>query len=152
MSEDARVDDERARLLRAYIDEVHADTVLGALGMRFTTLTKDEVSVDVDVGKHLFQHAGIVHGGVYVLLAESAASTAAALAVDFLTNRVTGMEINANHLHPVTSGTLRATARPIHRGKTTHVYGIEVTDQDARLVSIVRCTVAIRPIRASSER
>jgi 1,4-dihydroxy-2-naphthoyl-CoA hydrolase len=143
-------DDERKQLLAQVIDAVHADTVLGALGMRFTKLDKDETTVEVDVGKHLFQHAGIVHGGVYVLLAESAASTAAALAVDILTHRVTGMEINANHLLPVTDGSLRATAHPLHRGKTTHVYGIEVRDDKDRLVSIVRCTVAIRPIRDSS--
>lgn len=143
-------DDERRRMLSDVIDAVHGDTVLGALGMRFTKLDKDETTVEVDVGKHLFQHAGIVHGGIYVLLAESAASTAAALAVDILENRVTGMEINANHLLPVTDGALRATARPIHRGKTTHVYGIEVLDDKDRLVSIVRCTVAIRAIRESS--
>jgi 1,4-dihydroxy-2-naphthoyl-CoA hydrolase len=144
------VDDDRKRMLTQVIDAVHEDTVLGALGMRFTNLDKDEVTVEVDVGKHLFQHAGIVHGGVYVLLAESAASTAAALAVDILANRVTGMEINANHLLPVTEGALKATARPIHRGKTTHVYGIEVRDDKERLISIVRCTVAIRAIRDSS--
>lgn len=131
--------------LIAIIKARHEHTVLGALGMEFTSFEPDAVAVSVDVGPHLFQHAGIVHGGVYVTLAESAASTAAALAVDMSENDVMGIEINANHLRPVTEGRLTAVARPIHRGRTTHVYGIEVTDADGRKVSVSRCTIGVRP-------
>jgi uncharacterized protein (TIGR00369 family) len=132
--------------LIAYIEETLPATVLGTLGVRFASFDPDAVVVETDVTSRLFQSAGIVHGGVFVLLAESAASTAAALVVDITRFRVAGMEINANHLASVTGGTLRACARPIHRGSTTHVYGIEVRDDADRLVSIARCTVAIRPI------
>ena len=99
----------------------------------------------VDISERLFQHAGIVHGGVFVVLAESAASIGAACRVDLTTSRVMGMEINANHLRPVTSGTLRAIARPMHVGRTTLVYGIDVQN-DGKLVCISRCTLAVRPL------
>lgn len=137
--------------LIAFIEEHHAKTVLGTLGVRYTSYEPDAVTVEVDADERLHQHAGIVHGGVYVLLAESAASTAAALSVNVLENRVAGQEINANHLRSAVSGTIRATARPIHRGKTTHVYNIDVTDQDGRLLCVSRCTVAIRPVPSGAD-
>ena len=136
-------------LLKKVVAEVDARTVLGKLDVRITSYEPDAVTVETDVSERLFQHGGIVHGGVYVLLAESAASTAAACCVDITRFRVSGMEINANHLRSVTSGSLTAVASPIHRGQTTHVYGVEITDQDGRLISVGRCTMAIRPIPSS---
>lgn len=129
--------------LLAYIAAIDPKTVHGTLGIRFEALEADGVTVAVDVDERLYQHAGIVHGGVFVLLAESAASTCAALSVDIARFDVAGMEINANHLRRVTAGTLRATARPLHRGGSTHVYGIEV-DNDGALVCVARCTIAVR--------
>lgn len=136
--------------LVALIEARHADTVMGALGMRYTSYDPDAVTAEVEVGPKLLQHAGIVHGGVYVVLAESVASAAAALSVDIATHDVNGMEINANHLRAVSEGSLKAVARPIHRGRTTHVYGIEVFDDRGRQVSVCRCTMAIRPRRSAS--
>ena len=133
-------------LLQKVVAEVDAQTVLGALGIKITSYDPEAVTVETEVSDRLYQHGGIVHGGVYVLLAESAASTSAALAVDITRYRVSGMEINANHLRSVTSGALRALSTPIHRGKTTHVYGVEITDDRQRLVSVSRCTIAVRAI------
>jgi 1,4-dihydroxy-2-naphthoyl-CoA hydrolase len=133
-------------LLKKIVAEVDANTVLGALDVRITSYDPDAVTVETEVSDRLFQHGGIVHGGVYVLLAESAASTAAATCVDITTFRVSGMEINANHLRSVTSGALKAVATPVHRGQTSHVYRIEISDQDGRLISVGRCTMAIRRI------
>jgi len=128
-----------------HLKSVYKNTVMHTLGMRFESYDPDAVVVVVDVSERLYQPAGIVHGGVYVLMAESAASTAAALSVDMSRYSVAGMEINANHLRPVTSGTLRATATRIHKGKTTMVYSIDIRDEQERLISVSRCTVAIRP-------
>ena len=128
-----------------YLEAVHEHTVLHTLGMRVERYDPDEVVVATDVDARLYQPTGVVHGGVYVLMAESAASTAAALSVDVTRFSVFGMEINANHLRPVTAGTLRAVARPVHKGRTTMVFSIEVRDDQERLVSVSRCTVAVRP-------
>lgn len=129
--------------LLAYLEATDPKTVHGTLGIRFESLEKEAVTVAVDVDERLFQHAGIVHGGIFVLLAESAASMCAALNVDITEFDVAGMEINANHLKKVTSGTLRATARPLHLGSSTHVYGIEV-ENDGAPVCLSRCTIAVR--------
>jgi len=128
-----------------FVKARHANTVLGKLGVEYTSFDPDAVTVEVPVSEALFQHAGIVHGGVYVLLAESVASTAAALTVDMTQVDVLGLEINANHLRAVTSGTVSATATAVHRGRMTHVYTVDVKDADGRLVCTSRCTLAIRP-------
>lgn len=130
--------------LIAFIQARDPHTVHGALGIRIETYDAEACVVAVDVDERLYQHGGIVHGGIYVLLAESAASIAAAFAVDMTRFEVAGMEVNANHLRKVTSGVLRATARPIHRGRSTLVYGIDVCDAEGERVCVSRCTVAVR--------
>ncbi len=134
--------------LLAFLAATDPKTVHGTLGIRFEAFGADAVTVAVDVDERLFQHAGIVHGGVFVLLAESAASMCAALNVDIEQHDVAGMEINANHLRKVTRGTLRATARPLHLGSSTHVYGVDV-DNEGERVCISRCTIAVR-VRADT--
>jgi uncharacterized protein (TIGR00369 family) len=129
----------------AFLDAQHRHTVLHTLGVRIESHEPACVAVDID--ERLFQHAGIVHGGVYVLLAESAASMAAAFAVDVTTHRIAGQEISASHIRASSSGTLRATATPVHVGRTSLVYAIDVTC-DGKLVSVCRCTVAVRPLAA----
>lgn len=131
--------------LIAFIEARDPHTVHGALGIRIEAYGADACVVAVDVDERLYQHGGIVHGGVYVLLAESAASIAAAFAVDMTRFEVAGMEVNANHLRKVTAGVLRATARPLHVGRTTLVYGIDVCDGAGERVCVSRCTIAVRP-------
>ncbi|MFZ9887162.1 MAG: PaaI family thioesterase [Myxococcota bacterium] len=130
--------------LVAYLAAVDATTIHGTLGIRMERVDAAETVVAVDVSDRLFQHAGIVHGGLFVLLAESAASLCAAVSGALAHAEVAGMEINANHLRKVTQGTLRATARPLHRGTSSHVYSVEVAN-DGTLVCIARCTIAVRP-------
>ncbi len=131
----------------AFMRERDPHTVLHTLGIRAVEITADRVVVETDVDERLFQHAGIVHGGVYVLMAESAASAAAALAVDVTRFRVAGQEISASHVRSATEGTLRATATPLHKGRTSLVYAI-VVENDGKLVSVCRCTIAVRPLGA----
>lgn len=129
----------------AFIRAQDPQTVLATLGVEITRFDPESSVVEVDVSERLFQHAGIVHGGVYVLLAESAASVAAALTVDVGRFRVAGQEISASHLRASTSGRLRAEAKPVHKGRTALVYAIDVTN-DGKLVSTCRCTIAVRPL------
>lgn len=129
----------------AYIEAQDPHTIHKTLGIRIEQYDADETVAAIDVDERLFQHAGIVHGGLYVLLAESAASIAAALSVDITQNIIAGMEINANHLRSTTSGTLRARTKPVYKGRSTMVYHIELTDNDGRMVCISRCTLAVRP-------
>ena len=126
------------------IEARNRHTVFETLGIRVDSYDPDEFVVSLDVDKKHLQHAGIVHGGIYVLLSESAASVAGAMKTDINEYNVFGMEINANHIRPVHSGRISAIAKPIYIGKQTMVYGTEIRDEAGELVSVGRCTLAIR--------
>jgi uncharacterized protein (TIGR00369 family) len=121
-------------------------TVFEPLGIRVVSYDPDAMQVSMDVDHRHLQHLGMLHGGVSALLAESAASLAAAMSVNLRTHIVAGVDLNATHLRPKRSGSLLATARPLFRGRTTHVYGIEIKDEKGELVCVARCTIAIRPL------
>ncbi len=129
--------------LMEIIKHRHKNTVLEALGISVDAFDP-EVVVSLVVDHRHLQHAGIVHGGIFVLLAESAASIAGALLVDITKYNVFGMEINANHVRSVASGKISAQSRLIYQGRTTLVYGIEITNDKSELVSVSRCTLAVR--------
>jgi 1,4-dihydroxy-2-naphthoyl-CoA hydrolase len=135
---------DRERLI-ALIEERHPHTALHALGISFSRYGSDYSEVVVDVTERLFQHAGVVHGGVYVLLMESAASVAAAFAVDMTKVRVAGQEMSATHVRASASGRLVCGAKLVHGGKTTMVYQCDCLN-DGKLVSTGRCTIAIRQL------
>lgn len=129
---------------KRFVEQANPHTVFKPLGVRVVSYEPDAFQVAIDVDERHFQHLGIVHGGIYVLLAESAASMAAARSVDMTKHSVAGVDINATHLKAKRSGTVTATARPLHRGRTTHVYGIELVDESGELVCVSRCTIAVR--------
>jgi 1,4-dihydroxy-2-naphthoyl-CoA hydrolase len=85
----------------------------------------------------------VLHGGASVALAETLGTWAASLSVDMSKQYCVGLEINANHLRPVRDGHVYGVARPIHRGKTTHVWEIRISDEHDKLVCISRFTVAV---------
>lgn len=120
-------------------------TVLGTLGIELVEVTGTRVEVALDVGPRVHQPYGYLHGGVSVLLCETAASLGAGVAAG-PEYRVFGMEINANHVRTLREGAVRAVATPIHVGRTSQVWQAQVSDQDDRLISVSRCTVAVRPL------
>ena len=130
--------------LRQLLTAMDPKTIHGTLGMTLGECDAQRACVHVEVCARLFQHAGIVHGGFFVLMMESAASLCAAFAVDIETHNLSGMAINANHIKSITEGSLVAEAKPVHQGRSTHVYQCEVRDGDGNLVSIGRCTIAVR--------
>ncbi|MEI6736304.1 MAG: PaaI family thioesterase, partial [Actinomycetes bacterium] len=85
---------------------------------------------------------GILHGGVSALIAESAASIGGAVTVG-PDRIVVGTELNCSHLRSMREGLLTATARPIRSGRTVHVWGIDLTDEDGRMICIARCSLAV---------
>lgn len=127
-----------------YIKQQNKNTVFDALGIEISNWDPDALTVSINVDHRHMQHVGYVHGGIYVLMAESAASIAACLKVDVMQHDVFGMEINANHIHASQSGTIHAIAKLLHHGRTSMVYHIDVKDGDGRLLCVSRCTVAIR--------
>lgn len=120
------------------------------LGISIVEASQDRVVVRLPVTPRVHQPYGIVHGGISALLAESAASLGAGLSVP-PGHRVVGIELNASHLRPVRDGELTATATPLRKGRTVHVWAIALTDSGGHRTCEARCTLAIlAPSRAGS--
>lgn len=116
--------------------------VLELLNITFTRADSDRVEARMPVTPQVHQPYGVVHGGVYVCLAETLASVGAGIAAG--ENRmVFGMEINANHVASAREGTLVGVAWPCHVGRSSQVWITEIRDDSGRLLSTGRCTVAV---------
>lgn len=115
---------------------------IGHLGITFTEVGPDHLTARMPVDHRTRQPLGILHGGASVMLAETLVSWAATFAAEPGKTCV-GMEINANHLRSVASGTVTGTARPISLGRRSQVWEVRVVDDDDRLVAVSRCTVAV---------
>ena len=115
------------------------------LDIRTVEASPDRVVLEMDVTPHVHQPMGLLHGGASAVIAESAASMGAFLNCDPGKELAVGIDLNISHLRSITSGTVRATATPIRKGRTVHVWGIDINDQDGDAVAVARCTLAIRP-------
>jgi 1,4-dihydroxy-2-naphthoyl-CoA hydrolase len=112
------------------------------LGIEFSEIGPDFLRGRMPVDERTKQPFGILHGGASVLLAETLVSCAATF-VAAPGKACVGMEINANHLRPVTSGWVTGTARPISLGRRNQVWEVRIVDDTDRLVCISRCTMAV---------
>jgi len=125
------------------VDNLEKNTMLETLGIKTELLTPDCVVMTMPVTDKVKQPFGLLHGGASVALAESAASIGAWLNIDQEIQAAVGLEINANHIRSKRDGVLKATATPYHKGRTTMVWDIKITDEEDKLVCISRCTVGI---------
>lgn len=124
------------------LTQIHRDTAPERLGMEFLEVGDDFIRARVPVDGRTKQPYGILHGGVSVVLAETLGSCGAAYACEPGTRPV-GLDINANHLRAVRDGWVTGVARPVHMGRSTHVWHIDVTDEAGRLTCVSRLTLAI---------
>jgi 1,4-dihydroxy-2-naphthoyl-CoA hydrolase len=120
-----------------------ANTMIDHLGIEFTELGDDFLSARMPVDRRTVQPARLLHGGASVALAETLGSAASYLCVDPAQHNVVGIEVNANHVRAVRSGWVTGVARPIHLGKSTHVWDIRIVDDQDRLVCVARLTMAV---------
>ena len=113
------------------------------LGIEIVELSGTRVVATMPVDERTRQPFGILHGGASIALAETVASFGAVALIDRERYVAVGQEINGNHLRPKLEGVVRATGVPVHVGRTTQVWSIEIRDEQDRLVCISRCTMAI---------
>jgi 1,4-dihydroxy-2-naphthoyl-CoA hydrolase len=113
------------------------------LGIELLELSESRVVATMPVDQRTHQPFGILHGGASIALAETVASFGAVALIDRERYMAVGQEINGNHIRPKRDGIVRATGVPIHVGRTSQVWSIEITDEEGRLVCISRCTMAI---------
>jgi uncharacterized protein (TIGR00369 family) len=120
----------------------------GLYGLEFVEVSAHEVRARVRVRDEVRQPAGLVHGGVYASLAESVTSLATALVVGREGNMATGMSNLTTFLRPITEGTVHALATRLHRGRTTWVWDVRMSDDAERICAVTRMTIAVRPLPA----
>ncbi len=125
------------------LNERGKHTLADFLDIKFTEVGIDTLTATMPASERSKQPLGIVHGGANVVLAETVASTAANIAVDFSKFYCVGLEINANHLRSVRDGLITAITRPIHIGRSTHVWSIELYNEEGKQTCISRMTASV---------
>ena len=113
------------------------------IGIEIVRIGPDHLDGRMPVDKRTTQPDGILHGGASVALAETLGSVGGAMVVDRERFQVVGQEINANHIRPVREGFVHGTARPIHLGRRSQVWTIEIVDDQKCLVCVSRITLAV---------
>jgi uncharacterized protein (TIGR00369 family) len=122
----------------------YAGTIHETLGIRSLEAGADRVVLEMDVGPQVHQPMGLLHGGASAVIAESAASIGAFMNC-MPDEYAVGVDLNVTHLRPMKTGVLKATAEPIRKGRTIHVWSIDLEDQDGTKIAVARCTLAVRP-------
>jgi 1,4-dihydroxy-2-naphthoyl-CoA hydrolase len=127
--------------------KIDNNTMAEYLGLKWVEIGDDFLRMSMPVNHTTRQPYGFLHGGASCVLAETIGSVGSALIIDRTRFYCVGLEINANHLRSVRDGVVTATARPLHVGKTTHVWDIKIADEHGKLFCVSRLTVAIIPIK-----
>jgi 1,4-dihydroxy-2-naphthoyl-CoA hydrolase len=121
---------------------IHVNTTVAHLGIEFLEVGDDFIRARAPVDKRTLQPAGILHGGISVVLAETLGSCGAAFSSP-AGHRAVGLDINANHIRSASEGWVYGIARPVHIGRTTHVWQIEVSNPEGKLTCVSRITMAL---------
>ena len=124
------------------INKQSENTLVEYLGIKITEIGDDFITGTMPVETRTHQPFGILHGGASVVLAETLGSIAGNKVVDEKTVCV-GLEINANHLKKISKGKVVGTARPIHIGRSTHVWDIRINNEANEPICISRLTLAV---------
>lgn len=113
-------------------------------GLEIDEATDEVVRGRVPVSDHVLQPVGLVHGGVHASIAEALASVGTNVGVNADGKIGLGLSNNSSFLRPIKDGTIHAVARRRHRGRTTWIWDVELTDDDGKLCAISRVTIAVR--------
>lgn len=119
------------------------NTLMETLNIVYTDIDTDILVATMPVNAKVHQPAGLLHGGASVALAESVGSTAAHFSIDTDKQEIRGLEITANHVRGIRNGLVTATAKPIHKGRTTQLWEIRILDENEKLISICKLTIIV---------
>ena len=122
------------------LNSFNKNTLMETLKIGFVDVGVDFVTAKMPVNSAVHQPYGILHGGATAALAETVGSCASALFVDTKTKIIKGIELSVNHLKSKKEGTVFGIAKPIHKGRTTHLWEIKVVDENEQLISICKIT------------
>lgn len=125
------------------INIIGKKTLIETLGIEFTKVGSDYLEGKMPVDERTFQPMGFLHGGANVAFAETLGSAGTYLIIGTRTHYGICIEINANHIGTVMEGYVYGRAKIIHKGKTTHIWNIEIKDEKGKMISISRLTMMI---------
>jgi 1,4-dihydroxy-2-naphthoyl-CoA hydrolase len=125
------------------LQSLSSGTMAEHLEMKWEEAGNDYLRMSMPVTSKVKQPFGILHGGASCALAETIGSVASNLVLDPLTQMAVGMEINANHVRSAEHGIVYAIAKPLHIGRTSHVWDIRISNDKNQLICVSRLTVAI---------
>ena len=130
-------------LTPAHLNIISQGTLLTHLGIEFTEIGENYIKARMPVKDETSQPMGILHGGASVSLAESIGSTGSYIIIDKKKESAVGLEINANHVGSAHEGYVTGKGTLVHKGRTTHIWNIEIRNEQDKLVSLCRLTVMI---------
>jgi len=131
------------------LDELHGNitnTLAETIGIHLTEITPNSLKCSMEVNDITKQSMGILHGGASAALCETLGSIASNLIVDPEKFFCLGLDINASHIRPVTGGFIHAEAKPVHLGKKTHIWRIDITNEANKLVCTSRLTMSVMSV------
>jgi len=121
------------------------NTLMETLNIEFIDIGADFLTASMPVNERVHQPDGVLHGGASVALAESVGSAASMMFLDISKVFVRGIEISANHVKSIASGKVFARATFIHKGRTTQLWEIKITNEQDELISLVKLTTIALP-------
>jgi 1,4-dihydroxy-2-naphthoyl-CoA hydrolase len=133
-------------LIRPDTSFVEASPFDSYYGLELHELGEEPVRARVAVSDHHKQPTGVVHGGVYASIAEALASYGTTVGMLDEGKVGIGMSNHSSFLRPITGGTIHAEARARHRGRTTWIWDVELSDDEGRVCAVSRVTIAVRPL------
>ena len=128
------------------INSMNKNTLMEQLDIKCVEIGDDYVVSTMPVNSKTHQPMGLLHGGASAALIESIASMGSTLLIDIRKEHPVGLEINANHISSIQSGIVRGVGKIIHAGRRTHVWQVDIfDDQTNKLLCTGRLTVMIVP-------
>lgn len=125
------------------ITNIRKSTLVAHIGIEFTEIGDDYLKGRMPVDARTIQPMGIMHGGASCVLAETLGSIAGCHCVDASKQVCVGLSMNTNHLSMAKEGYVYGTAKPIHLGRSTQVWEIDIVNESGKLVSVNRLTLAV---------
>ncbi len=126
------------------INEYREKTLMGALGIEFTVVELGHIEATMPVDHRTHQPYGLLHGGASAALAETLGSFGSHLLVQAENGLAVGVELNINHLKSKRHGMVTGVAKILHQGRSTHVWNIEILDEEKSLLAVSRLTVMVK--------
>lgn len=130
---------DKAKILQK-LNSYNPNTLMETLEMEFIDVGEDFLTAKMPVNPKVYQPYGILHGGATAALAETVGSSASVFFIDIEKQMTKGLELSINHIRSKKEGYVFATARPIHKGRTTHLWEIRIVDEEDNLISLAKLT------------